>query len=126
MPLVQIWLRKGKSRAFLADATKAIHDALVHAASVPPDDRFQIVTELEPHQMIAHPSYGGVSRSDDLMIIQITLNTGRTLEIKQTLYGEIVRRLGRAVDVRPDDVLVSLIEVPRENWSFGKGVATYG
>ena len=94
-------------------------------ANVPPDDRFQIIHELDEASLIAHPSYGGVSRSADLIIIQITLNAGRTVEIKKKLYAEIAARLNRAVDVRLDDVLVSLVEVTKENWSFGGGRATY-
>jgi 4-oxalocrotonate tautomerase len=125
MPLVRVTLRKGKSSEFIRDAGNAIHEALVAQANVPADDRFQIFDEVEADRLIAHPSYGGVERSADLMIIEITLNAGRTVEIKRALYADVVARLGRAVDVRPDDVLVSLIEVTKENWSFGKGIATY-
>src|SRR3954447_24124233 len=72
------------------------------------------------------PDIRRVNRSEDLIVIEITLNQGRTLEIKKALYADIVARLGRALDVRPDDVLISLIEVTKENWSFGNGLATYG
>ncbi|HXG57700.1 MAG TPA: tautomerase family protein [Thermoanaerobaculia bacterium] len=126
MPLVKIHLRKGKSREYLRDVSEAIHAALVSQASVPPDDRFQIVFEHDAGSFIAHPSYGGVSRSEDLIVIEITLNTGRTLETKKNLYADIVRRLQEAADIRPDDVLISLTEVAKENWSFGKGLCTYG
>ena len=125
MPLVRITLRRGKSPEFLRDAGNAIHDALVSQANVPADDRFQIFEELEDDRLIAHPSYGGVERSANLIIIQITLNAGRTVEIKRSLYADIARRLQDAVDVRPDDVLINLVEVTKENWSFGKGLATY-
>jgi len=125
MPLVKIYLRKGRSPEFLRDAGNAIHDALVAQANVPADDRFQIFHQLDDEAIVAHPSYGGVSRSRDLIIIEITLNTGRTVEIKKALYADIAARLGRSIDVRPDDVLVSLIEVTKENWSFGGGRATY-
>ncbi len=94
-------------------------------ANVPPDDRFQIIHQVDDTSIIAHPSYGGVNRSADLLIIKITLNTGRTLEIKKSLYADIARRLGRAADVRPDDVMICLVEVGKENWSFGGGRATY-
>lgn len=123
MPLVRITLRKGKSPEFLRDAGDAIHAALVATANVPADDQFQIFDEVET--MIAHPSYGGVERSENLVIIEITLNAGRTVEIKRALYADIVRRLQEALDIRPDDVLISLVEVTKENWSFGKGLATY-
>jgi 4-oxalocrotonate tautomerase len=123
MPLVRVTLRKGRSPEFLADAGRAIHDSLVAQANVPADDRFQIFDEVET--MFAHPTYGGVERSEGLLIVEITLNAGRTVEIKRALYADIVRRLQEAVDVRPDDVLISLVEVTKENWSFGKGIATY-
>lgn len=126
MPLVRITLRKGKSPEYIRDLGQAIHDALVAQANVPIDDRFQIFHEVDDDRIFAHPSYGGVNRSSDLIIVEITLNAGRTLEIKNALYMDIVENVQRAVDVRPDDVLVSLIEVPKENWSFGKGIATYG
>lgn len=126
MPLVRVTLRKGKSAESLRDIGDSIHDALVATANVPPDDRFQIFDEVEPDRLIAHPTYAGVNRGDGLIIIEITLNAGRTLEVKRALYGEIVARLGRALDVRPDDVLINLVEVSKENWSFGKGLATYG
>jgi 4-oxalocrotonate tautomerase len=126
MPFVNITLRKGKNPEYVREVATCIHDALVAEANVPADDRFQVIHEVDADRMIAHPSYGGVSRSDDLIIIQITLNVGRTLDVKKALYADIVKRLGRAVDVRPDDVLISLVEVTKENWSFGNGVATYG
>ncbi len=126
VPLVEITLRKGKPRAYVRDAADAIHAALVAQASVPADDRFQIIHEVGGDDLIAHPSYGGVTRSEDLIIVKITLNAGRTLDIKKALYADIAARLGRAVDARPDDVLICLVEVTRESWSFGKGIATYG
>jgi phenylpyruvate tautomerase PptA (4-oxalocrotonate tautomerase family) len=125
MPLVRITLRRGRSPEFLRELSEAVHAALVAEANVPADDKFHIIEEVDDANLIAHPSYGGVSRSEGLVVIQITLNVGRTVEIKRALYADIARRLQAAVDVRPDDVLVSLVEVTKENWSFGKGLATY-
>ena len=95
-------------------------------ANVPADDRFQLVSEYASDDIIAHPSYAGVTRTEDLIVIEITLNVGRTLDIKKALYAGIARRLQDDPGVRPDDVLVNLIEVAKENWSFGRGIATYG
>ena len=126
MPLVKIHLRRGKTPEYRRSVADAIHEALVSQANVPADDRFQIICEHDEDAIIAHPSYAGADRSRDLIIIEITLNAGRTLEIKKNLYADIVARLGTAADVRPDDVLINLLEVTRENWSFAKGIATYG
>jgi len=125
MPFVKIFLRKGKSPEYLRSVADAVHGALVAQANVPADDRFQILHEVSDDSLIAHPSYGGVNRSKDVVIIEITLNVGRTVEIKKNLYADIARRLQDAADVRADDVMVSLVEVQKENWSFGGGRATY-
>jgi 4-oxalocrotonate tautomerase len=125
MPLVKVYLRRGKSPEYRRSIADAIHEALVAQANVPADDRFQIIHELADDGLIAHPSYGGVSRTRDLVVVEITLNAGRTIEVKKALYADIAARLNRAADVRPDDVLVSLVEVTKENWSFGGGRATY-
>jgi 4-oxalocrotonate tautomerase len=125
MPLVKLYLRRGKSAEYRKTAADAVHDALVAQAHVPADDRFQIIHELDEASMIAHPSYGGVVRTENLIIIEITLNAGRTVDVKRNLYADVAARLGRTLDVRPDDVLISLVEVTKENWSFGGGRATY-
>lgn len=125
MPFVKVYLRRGKSPEYLRSVGDAIHEALVATANVPQDDRFQVIHQLEPDLLIAHPSYGGVNRSADLVIVEITLNAGRTVDVKKALYADIAARLQKTVDVRPDDVLVSLVEVTKENWSFGGGRATY-
>ena len=126
MPLVRITLRKGRSSEFIREASNAVHDALVATANVPADDKFHIIEEVEADRLVAHPSYGGVSRGEGLIVVQITLNAGRTLDVKRALYADIARRLQESVDVLPDDVLVSLVEVTKENWSFGGGRMTYG
>jgi 4-oxalocrotonate tautomerase len=126
MPLVEITLRKGKKPEFLRTVADCVHEALVAQANVPVDDRFQIIHEVEPDGLIAHPSYGGVTRSEGLVIVKITLNAGRTLDVKKSLYADMADRLEKAADVRRDDLMVCLVEVTKENWSFGKGLATYG
>jgi phenylpyruvate tautomerase PptA (4-oxalocrotonate tautomerase family) len=125
MPLVHIHLRAGKNSEYLRAVAEGIHHALVSEANVPADDRFQLIHQYPPETMFHHPSYAGSNRTDDLIIVEITLNAGRTLEVKKQLYAAIARNLQADPGVRTDDVLVSLIEVSKENWSFGRGLATY-
>jgi phenylpyruvate tautomerase PptA (4-oxalocrotonate tautomerase family) len=121
MPFVKIYYRRNV-HADPMPIGDAVHEALVAQANVPRDDRFQVFLPLDT--IVADPAYGGVQRSDRLVIVEITLNAGRTVEIKKSLYADIARRLD-AVGIRPDDVMVSLVEVTKENWSFGGGRATY-
>ena len=125
MPLVRISLREGKPESFLQKAGDAIHRAMTETISVPPLDRFQLITEHGKSQFVYDPSYLNVKRTDDLIVIQISLNTGRTTEMKKALYKRIVELLNQELNVRKEDVLINLVEVSKENWSFGNGEAQY-
>jgi 4-oxalocrotonate tautomerase len=125
MPLVRISLVKGKPEAYRRKVGDAIHRALVEAISVPPLDRFQLITEHEPGDLVYDSNYLGIARSSDLVIVQITLSGGRSLEQKRTLYRRIAANLSAAVGLKPQDAWINLVEVAKENWSFGNGVASY-
>lgn len=125
MPMVRISLREGKPEAFRAAIGEAVHQAMVETIAVPADDRFQVITEHGPGGLIYDPKYLGIARGDGFVLIQITLNEGRTLEMKRALYRRIAERLAENPGIRKEDVMVNLVEVPRENWSFGNGEASY-
>ena len=125
MPLVRISLREGKSPSFLEAIGETIHQAMVETINVPPDDRFQIFTEHSQEGLVYDPGYLGIKRSDDLIIIQITLNAGRTLDQKRALYSALASRLAKNPGLRKEDVLIGLVEVGKENWSFGNGEMSY-
>jgi len=125
VPLVRISLRDGKPAAYRRALGDAVHRAMVEAVNAPPLDRFQVITEHPADGLIYDPAYLGIERTDDVVFVQITLNTGRTVEQKKALYARIVELLEENPGIRPQDVLINLVEVPRENWSFGNGVAQY-
>ena len=124
MPLVRIELRKGKDATYREEISRIVHEALV-SVGVPKDDRFQLISEHEPPNLVFDPTYLGIRRTEDLVMIQITWNEGRTLEQKKALYKAIADGLGGRLGLRREDVFVSLVEVKKENWSFGNGVAQY-
>jgi 4-oxalocrotonate tautomerase len=108
------------------ERSEAIYEMLIAPLmGVPRLDRFQLITEHEPGDLVYDSMYLGIARSSDLLIIQITLSSGRTLEQKRALYRRIADNLGAAVGLRPEDVWINLVEVAKENWSFGNGVASY-
>lgn len=125
MPLVRISLREGNSEAYRRAIGEAVHRAMAETINVPALDRFQVITEHSATDLIYDPTYLGIARTDDVVFVQITLNAGRTVEQKRALYARIAALLGENPGVRPQDVLVNLVEVPRENWSFGNGEAQY-
>ena len=125
MPLVRISVLKGKSREYRRKVGNAVHQALVETIGVPEKDRFQIITDHWPDEFIYDPDYLGIARSEDLVIIQATISSGRTLEMKRALFRRIAEKLADAVGLRPEDAWINLVEVAKENWSFGNGIASY-
>jgi phenylpyruvate tautomerase PptA (4-oxalocrotonate tautomerase family) len=125
MPLVRIDMPTGKTpeqRRIIGDV---IYDAMIATLNVPQNDRFQIISERESCDLIIDPTYLGVARSPAGIIIQVTLNEGRSVELKQSFYKAVADGLRDRAGMRPEDVFISLVEVKKENWSFGNGVAQY-
>jgi len=125
MPLVRIDLRRGKSPAYKKAICDGIYRALRETFNVPEDDRFMVINEHDADNFVHAQSYLGIAYSDDLVIIQITVSNTRGVEQKQALYARIVALLADDLGLRPQDVFINLLEVVKENWSFGNGVAQY-
>ena len=125
MPLVRVSLRQGQSPSYIAAIGEAIHQAMLETINVPADDRFQIFTEHPAGGLIYDAGYLGITRTNRVLLIQITLNTGRTLDQKRALYRTIADKLEKSPGIRKEDVLINLTEVSKENWSFGNGEASY-
>lgn len=125
MPLTRVSLRKGKSPEYRRALMKQIYLAMRETFNVPDEDRFMTITEHDESQFDFGTDYLGIHRSDDLIMIQITANNTRTTDQKKELYAKIAERLAAEPGVRSEDVLINLVEVLKENWSFGNGEAQY-
>lgn len=124
MPLARIDLIKGKSETDRQAIGEAVYQAL-RLIGVPEDDRFMVIHEHEKANFIFAKSYLDVAHTDELLIIQITFNEGRTTVQKQALYKAIAEGIHASTGIGINDIFVNLVEVKRENWSFGNGVAQY-
>ncbi|HEY8095520.1 MAG TPA: tautomerase family protein [Methylobacter sp.] len=125
MPLVRISLMKNKPNGFGKKVGAIIYQAMVDTINVPVKDNFQIITEHDSDTLIYDPTYLDIRRTDGIIVIQITLNEGRATSLKKALFNTIADRLHRELDVRMEDVMINLVEVKKENWSFGNGLAKY-
>lgn len=124
MPFVRIDLLEGKPLEYRASIGEVIHDALL-GIGVPAHDRFQVITEHPKGGLSFDPAYLGIAHSEALIMIQITMNEGRALDLKKRLYRAIADQLNSRLSVRREDVFINLVEVKKENWSFGNGEAQY-
>ena len=125
MPLVRISLKRGKPPAWRQAIAEGVYQALRDSFDVPDNDRFVTITEHDGDEFIFDRSYLGIDRSDDFVIIQLTVSNTRPREQKQALYRRIVDLVSANPGLRPQDVFINLIEVLPENWSFGMGEAQY-
>ncbi|MBT9512858.1 MAG: tautomerase family protein [Acidovorax sp.] len=125
MPLIHIAMRAGKPEAYRQAIFDTLYRAMRETFNVPEDDQFMAITEHEAANFRYSPSYLGVARSDDVVFIQITANNIRSLEQKKALFQRITQLLGESPGLRPEDVFVNIVEVAKENWSFGHGLAQY-
>lgn len=122
MPLVQVHLRRGKPAAYRRALADGVYEALRDTFAVPEEDRFVLINEHEADDFIFSRTYAGIARDDEMVIIQITVSNTRTVEQKKNLF---VERLAANPGVRTENVFINLLEVAKENWSFGNGAAQY-
>lgn len=125
MPLVRISLNRRDAPGYGRRIGQAVYRTMTEVIGVPAHDNFQIITEHAEGELVYDPSYLGIERSPGIVIIQITLSEGRTVESKQRFYRALADRLEIEAGLRPADLFVSLVEVKKENWSFGNGVGQY-
>ena len=125
MPLVRIELTEGKPQDYRSALAEAVYQAMRTTLNVPEHDRFIVVTQHPPGELDVTPSYLGIEYSADIVLVQVTLNGGRTVEMKQAFYRAVADGMQAATGMRREDVFISLVEVVKENWSFGNGEAQY-
>ena len=125
MPLARIDLPAGKPADYGRAVADVVYETMVATLNAPENDRFQVISQHTRDTLIMDPTYLGIERSADALIIQLTLNEGRTVEVKKAFYKALADGLHERVGLRREDVFINLVEVKKENWSFGNGIAQY-
>lgn len=125
MPLVRIDVPEHMAAAARTAVGDAVYAAMISTINVPANDHFQVIADHAPDGLRIDPTYLGINRSKDAIIIQVTLNEGRTVDMKKAFYKAVVDGIEAATGMRREDVFINLVEVKKENWSFGNGVAQY-
>ena len=125
MPFVRIDLPRGKSLEYRRTLGDVVYEAMLQTINVPANDRFQVITEHPPEELSIDRTYLGIERTAECVLIQVFLNEGRTTELKKAFYKAIADGLHQRLGLRKQDVFITLVEVKKENWSFGNGEAQY-
>jgi 4-oxalocrotonate tautomerase len=125
MPLVRIDLAEGTPAGYRAAIGDVVYRAMTGVLNVPEDDKFMVISEHAPGDLVVDPDYLGIHRTADAVVIQLILNEGRTAAVKQDFYRAVADGLHERIGLRREDVFICLVEVKKENWSFGNGEAQY-
>jgi 4-oxalocrotonate tautomerase len=125
MPLARIDLLTGKPPEYGRAVADAVYEAMIATLNVAKNDRFQVISEQTRETLLIDPTYLGIDRSAEALIIQLTLSEGRTVQVKKAFYKAVADGLHERPGLRREDVFINLVEVKKENWSFGNGVAQY-
>jgi len=124
MPLLQFDVIQGRSESELKTMLDAAHRAVLSAFKVPERDRYQIVHENKPYQMVFEDTGLGLKRTDNLVMVRV-FTSPRSDEQKQFFMAELCRELKESCGILGSDVMISFITNDKGDWSFGNGVAQY-
>jgi phenylpyruvate tautomerase PptA (4-oxalocrotonate tautomerase family) len=126
MPLVRIDIPDHLDVGLESRIGDLVYVAMLECLKVPADDKFQILSRHSAEQIVKPQSYLGIEYTDELVVIQITLNEGRKTDVKKSFYAKVADLLSGELNLRRENLLISLVEVNKENWSFGNGEMQYG
>lgn len=125
MPLTRITTLQGRSAEEKSLIKDVVSQTIVDQLHVPGNDRFIIIEELDRVNFDFDPNCLDIERTEGFLIVQIVLNAGRSPEIKKAFYAALAERLHQHCGIRTEDVFINLVEVTKENWSYGNGIAPF-
>jgi phenylpyruvate tautomerase PptA (4-oxalocrotonate tautomerase family) len=125
MPFARISIPAGKPADYKKTVGDVVYEAILPTLKAPEGDRFQVITEHSAADLILDPNYLGIARTEDAIIVQLTMNEGRSVEQKKAFFKAVADGLHDRAKTRREDVFINLVEVKKENWSFGNGIAQY-
>ena len=122
MPFVHTYVHQSTSPATRSAIVGAIHEALVSGIGMPPDELFNMVQAYDPANFHFSRSFNGIARSEQLVVVEITLRRGRSDAMKRALYAAITENISKINGLSPRDVFIFMHENDYSDWSVGNGV----
>ena len=124
MPVAKIHINESVyTESRIKKISDAVQGALLEVLKIPPDDFFQIINELPKTRFLHCPSFLGLTYSDEFILLEVTFLAGRSRETRWALLKELKQRVAAQAGISKDDLVIMLYEIPRENASFGRGLA---
>ncbi|MEO8205511.1 MAG: tautomerase family protein [Chthoniobacterales bacterium] len=119
MPLVQIFVLKGKSHEYIKAVADGVNSAVIETMGFPVDDRYQVISEHES------PYLQYQKRAGDRVMMHLTMRSGHSPAEKKAFYRKVVANLGKDPGISPQNILISITENHDIDWSFRDGEAQF-
>lgn len=124
MPLVRFDMIEGRTEAEITAILDASHEAVLKALNAPQRDRFQVVHQHKPYELIIQDTGLGIDRSDKVILITV-VSVYRDDQTKQKWYQAFANELHAKCGIDPADIMISLVSNTLADWSFGHGQAQF-
>jgi phenylpyruvate tautomerase PptA (4-oxalocrotonate tautomerase family) len=121
MPFIRTLVPKGTDSVRKQAIVMGVHHALIDAIGMPKDELFNAVAEYAPGEFFYDRTFNGIARSDNLVVVELTMRRGRSDAMKRDLYARIAANLERDAQVSPRDVFIFTHENDYSDWSVGNG-----
>jgi phenylpyruvate tautomerase PptA (4-oxalocrotonate tautomerase family) len=121
MPFARIDLLQGKAPEYRVAVADIVYRGIVDVLKAPDGDRFIVISEHTPDNLIYDPNFLGWKRSADFLLIQVTSTVGNDKDSKLAFFRYVADELKGKLSVRPDDIMINMVYVDRSDWSFGNG-----
>lgn len=119
MPLVNISILKGHSPEYIKAIADGVNSAVIESMGFPADDRYQIITEHEPHCLEYQ------QRTENRVMMYLIMRSGRSPESKKAFYRKVVENLAHNPGIDPANILITIAENDNIDWSFRDGKAQF-
>lgn len=123
MAIVRIDFSKSQPAQFGPAVASVVNATMQQILSVPAKENYVVCQSHDDGMLFHDPENVTPERLAKIVFIQITLNTGRAEALKVQFFAMLTQRLSEATCIAPENVFINLLEVARENWSFGQNHA---
>lgn len=119
MAIVRVDFSTKQPAEFAPTVSRVINACMQQVLGVSPTENY-IVCQAYPAEAILHaPDICSTERLEKIAFIQITLNQGRSAELKRKFFKQLGAELMETGYLKVEDMFINLVEVASENWSFG-------
>lgn len=124
MPLMKIDMIKGRGEKEIKKILDISYQAMLESFEVPEGDRYQIVSQHEAYEMQILDTGLGVRRTSEVLVFSL-ISRSRTTKQKETFYERLVSDLQEKLNIRREDVIITISINNDEDWSFFDGRAQF-